>query len=753
MDPKQPSTPAASEAAGVQAAFNLLHPGVQRQLWKIGWTKLRPLQVDAIKRIMQTQHHLVLSAATASGKTEAAFLPILSKIAGEPTGSVRAMYVGPLKALINDQFGRVEDLCEYLDVPVHRWHGDVGASAKANLVKSPGGVLLITPESLESLFINRSPHLRGLFGGLRFVVIDELHSFLDNERGLHLRSLLHRVRRVLDDGQTYRCIGLSATIGDPAVAQQYIEPDCPANVQIVKDHSGQKEIKLRIHGYRFTDPPDEPQADDPEATQENEGPPEEMQRMAGDIIAHCGGHANLIFANAKTDVEEFADLCKQKAAGKGLRAEFLVHHGSLSREIREDTESTMKSGVTATTFCSSTLEMGIDIGSVHMVGQIGAPWSASSLTQRMGRSGRKDGEARILRMYMRCRQPDPDDDIFRKLHLGLVQAIAVTELMLAKWVEPADPATCDLSTMTQQVISVIAETGGIRADRLYERLCTGGAFRAIDKRLFADLLRCLASQDVLEQMAESDLILGLAGERIRKDKSFYAVFQAAEEYAVLHDGRLLGTLECIPQVEEHLVFAGRRWQVVSIDDERMELHVKPAAGWKPPSFKGEGGEIHPKIRQQMREVLVGNKPYVYLDSEAQALLADARHAAAMIHMFDHVLLPLGPQRTAWMTWMGTRIQQTLRAMFKMIAVEAEDDGIALVFAMPAEQVRQAATTCLANVRDPETIAGHIPVRRRRKYDVLLTEELLDTGIARDCLDVGGALAALRSLEHGEESRG
>jgi ATP-dependent Lhr-like helicase len=160
------------------------------------WTNLRPLQVDAIRYLLQTEGDAILSAATASGKTEAAFLPILSKIAAQPRDSVRVIYVGPLKALINDQFGRIEELCNHLDVPVHRWHGDVPASKKAKLVQNPGGVLLITPESLESLFINRSSALRSLFGGLEFVVVDELHSFLDNERGLHLRSLLSRLNGV-----------------------------------------------------------------------------------------------------------------------------------------------------------------------------------------------------------------------------------------------------------------------------------------------------------------------------------------------------------------------------------------------------------------------------------------------------------------------------------------------------------------------------------------------------------------------------
>ena len=206
-------------------AFELLHPGVQRKLWDLQWPALRPLQRDAVRYVLGKPGHVVLSAATAAGKTEAAFLPVLSAIADEPEGAVRAIYVGPLKALINDQFRRVEDLCRHLDVPVHRWHGDVDAGAKKKLVDSPGGVLLITPESLESLFVNRSRFLAKMFAGLRFVVIDELHSFLGNERGLHLRSLLYRLAALTET--PLRIIGLSATLGDSNVAKRYIDIDAP----------------------------------------------------------------------------------------------------------------------------------------------------------------------------------------------------------------------------------------------------------------------------------------------------------------------------------------------------------------------------------------------------------------------------------------------------------------------------------------------------------------------------------------------
>ncbi len=553
---------------GSDDAFYLLHSAIQRQLWDMKWTHLRPLQVQAIQAILSGKDHLILSAATASGKTEAAFLPIISKIADEPKGGIQALYVGPLKALINDQFGRIRDLCGHLEVPVHHWHGDVSATDKKRLIDHPGGVLLITPESLESLFVNRAPYLQKLFGRLKFVVIDELHSFLGNERGLHLRSLLCRLRLVQQAGEIFRLIGLSATIGDLSVAQRYIQLDPSYTSSIISDDTFSSDLKLRLYGYREVPPP------------KDEITTEAFREMTLDLVKHCQGASNLVFANAKVEVEELADLASRLADEQHLRDRFLVHHGSLSAELREEAETVMKSGAPATTFCSSTLEMGIDIGNVKMAGQVGAPWSVASLRQRLGRSGRREGEARILRMYIRCEETDAKSSLFDRLHLELVQAVAVVELLLKNWLEPSELPKCDLSTLTQQIISVIAQTGGIRADRLFDRLCGRGTFYDVEKSLFAILLRQLASRDVIEQMPEGDMILGLRGEQLRKDKGFYAVFETPEDFAVLWNGQRLGSISLAPQVNDHLLLAGRRWQVSQVDYERLEISVQPARGWR-----------------------------------------------------------------------------------------------------------------------------------------------------------------------------
>lgn len=737
MSNDSPAPPEQASKGSVNSAFALLHPGVQRQLWKMGWTQLRQLQVDAIRLVMTTEQPLILSAATASGKTEAAFLPILSCIADEPTGSIRALYVGPLKALINDQFSRIEQLCEHLEVPVYRWHGDVSAAHKTKLVEQPGGVLLITPESLESLFVNRSQHLGRLFDRLQYVVIDELHSFLSDERGLHLRSLLGRLRGVSAGASAFRCIGLSATIGDYSIAQAYLDAHHPDSVQVVLDKSAGKELKLRIHAYIEEPPPEEDQEDD-------DRPSDAVMRMAEDIVTHCGGHANLVFTNAKGDVEEYADLCGRIAASQGLRDQFLVHHGSLSAEIRQDTEQTMKSGAVATTFCSSTLEMGVDIGGVRAIGQVGAPWSVASLKQRLGRSGRRSGEPQIVRMYIRCRRPKPDADLFDRFHLDLVQAIAVTQLMLEHWVEPATPPQWDLSTLTQQVISVVAQTGGIAAAVLYERLCSRGAFSEVDPSSFATLLRQLASKDLIEQMQGGDLILGLAGEHIRRDRGFYAVFPTPREYTILHDGRSLGTMQAIYEAGDHLLFAGRRWRVKEADHERLELHVVPARGWKRPKFGGGTGEIHPRIREKMRDVLLSTAHYAYLDQSGQQVLDQARRTASDAGIGRSRFLPLGQHKCAIFTWTGSRLQQTLALCLQDKGLDVVDEGIGFSCDASEAAARTAwdAAAAAGPSHFPPLDEESLRFLPRRKYDEFLGLPLVEKAYVKGWLDFAGARALL-----------
>jgi ATP-dependent Lhr-like helicase len=711
---------------------------VQKALWGLKWNALNNLQQQAIPKILQSDGHLILSAATASGKTEAAFLPILSAIVADEAYGLSVLYVGPLKALINDQFQRLETLCEHLDIPVHRWHGDISADAKRKFIDHPRGVLLITPESIESLFVNRSEHLPRLFGSLRFVVVDELHAFLDNARGRHLRSLLDRVARL----GSFRIIGLSATIGDTAVAQDWIDRHNPLSVEVVEGENPESELLCRLSAYRI----------DPHHVHDAEGDDEsqpEVLRMAEDIVKRHSGKSNLIFCNAKAQVEELADRVARIAEWMRLPDQILVHHGALSADSRVEVEEIMKSGAVATAFCSSTLEMGIDIGHVEAVGQVGPPFSVAGLKQRAGRSGRKPGTPRILRIYVECEQTDANTSVIDRMHVNLVQSIAMVELIRAKFVESPRPAICDLSTLTQQVISVIAETGGLPAVELYDRLCVRGAFPAIESRLFVELLRSLKAHDIIEQAGDGSIILGLMGEAIRKDKGFYAVFPTPDEFAVLHDGRAIGKIGFMPsehQVNSRFLLARKRWQIIDLDLDGKLVFVKPSRTRKPAVFAtSNSADLDAAIVEKMRQTLLHDDMPEYIDATARTVLASARTAARSAGLLARGLVSLSDRSTAVMLWSGTRVNNTIIAWLRMNGIAVESWGVGLVAATGHEPVRILLQRFVEESPKAAAIVADFPAPTARKYDRFLSDSLRHETYIRDSIDITGGQTVLRDF--------
>jgi ATP-dependent Lhr-like helicase len=771
------------------SAFSLLSEPIQRALWNMHWTALRPIQEQAIPVVLQTEHDLIISARTAAGKTEAAFLPILSAIHENSSASIRAIYVGPLKALINDQFRRLEELAELAQIPVHRWHGDVSANRKQAAAKQPSGVLLITPESLEAMFVNRGSQLAALFHSLSFIVLDELHVMLGTERGLHLRSLLFRLQRCAMS--RIRLVALSATLGDLPRSAAWLRPDAPDQVEILTDESAQKSIKYRIHGY-LQDPhalaEQEAEVDDEGLQQEvrqaaepssapgpvtastvndstgadvGPGSKKEVVRkkakaqtapslpaeMLRDMYEYFHGQKNLIFANAKSLVELCADGLNHLCQQHGNRQEFLVHHGSLSKETREETETLMQGKLPYTAVCSATLELGIDIGSVSAVGQIGSPHSVNSLAQRLGRSGRKDGEPHCMRLFLKSMATAPESPLQDRLYPELIQAIALTELMLQKWFEPPEIDQGDLSTFVQQILSVLAETGGTRAAELFDRLVTNGAFRYVEQSTFVALLRCLGTRDLIEQMPEGDLILGLAGQKIVSHYDFYSAFESATEFRVTNQARLIGTLpsDHVPTQGDHLLLGGVRWQVQDIDRKRREISVEKARGRKAPLFPPSDRTVHPRVREQMREILSSSKEFPYLSEQAAEILSHARETAQKSGALVGRILSVSDQKSLWFPWTGTKGLRTLEAMASLIGIKAHRAGhpvIALDFPLPPSELIKKLKPFLLEPPTALKLAEQMQPKGWRKYDDYLSEDLLNLGLSRGAVDLEHAMQAL-----------
>ena len=472
------------------ASFDRLHPLIRRWIWEQKWEELRDVQDRAILAILDSSDDVVIAASTAAGKTEAAFLPILTTIADRTEKGFSVLYISPLKALINDQFRRLDQLCERMVIDVIRWHGDAPQSAKAKARRNPRGIALITPESIEAMLVRRPGDARTMLSSVDFIVIDELHAFLKGPRGLHLASLLRRIDAFAS--KRARRIGLSATLGDLAVAAQWLNPQLPETVIVVESSSDAPELRLQVRAYM--DPED---IDDPDGLEKEQGKPTALDLIADHLFPTLRGSNNLLFAGSRKRVEAMADRLRRRCEAARVPNEFFPHHGSLSKGLREELEERLKKGDLPTTgVATTTLELGIDIGSVKSVAQIGAPRSLASLRQRLGRSGRRKGAPAVLRIYVRERHLSADSDPLDHLRLEVVRAVAAVRLLIDRFVEPPSVDPSIATVVLHQTLSIIVERGGSRADRLYDAICGAGPLSALRKSDYVELLRSMASSEV-----------------------------------------------------------------------------------------------------------------------------------------------------------------------------------------------------------------------------------------------------------------
>ena len=651
MHPSSSSTPPS-------AAFDLLAEPVRRWIWDKGWGDLRDIQERAIFTLLSGERDLIIAAPTAGGKTEAAFLPLISSVLAAPgEGGFDLVYVAPLKALINDQLGRMEDLCKQTDLPVYPWHGDISQGVKTRARNNPKGVLLITPESLEALFVLRGLQIPSLFMGTRSVIIDELHALLDNERGIHLRSLLSRLELAV--GRQIRRVGLSATLSDMETVREYLRPGNPEAVDLLESGATGAELRVQIRGYTHKEDTEDDSA---------------KREVTKHLFSRLRGEANLVFAGSRQNVEWYADALREMSEKARVPVEFLPHHANLSREHRIELERSLKTRRTITAICTSTLELGIDIGDIECVAQIGPPFSVASLRQRLGRSGRRPGQPAVLRMYAIEREAQVDSHPLDRLHLDLVRSIAMVELLIEGWCEPPAPQALHLSTVCHQVLSVIAERGGVNAVPLYDVLCRTGPFKKVNQAIFVRLLRDLGSPEtaLIEQAPDGTVLLGPQGEKLVEHYSFYAVFQSVEEFRVVAGGRQIGSLPAtnafVPDMT--IIFSGKRWRITQVHSKDRVIEVSEDRTGRPPPFGGNTGQVHDRIIKKMRDVLSGSEIPVYLDGVAARLLEGARSEFLRLKLDSSSICSLGEKSALVATWAGTVKTTTLALRLRSLGYTA-----------------------------------------------------------------------------------
>lgn len=720
------------------ASFHLLDQRIQRWIWKTGWTELRDAQERAIPLILDGRNDVIIAASTASGKTEAAFLPILTRLAEASNVPSLALYVSPLKALINDQWSRLDELAELLEIPVTPWHGDINQQRKARFLRSPSGCLLITPESLEALLLRRGHGLAGLLAGLRYVVVDELHAFMGTERGKQLQSLLHRIERAL--GRRVCRVGLSATLGNMAGAAEYLRPDGRCEVTLVSSDEAGQELKVLVKGLLEKATP-------PTHAKDTRLDSPAKLAVAAHLFQVLRGSSNLVFPNSRSEVEFYSDHLRGLCDDQGVPNEFWPHHGNLSKEIREETESALKHGERpATAICTSTLELGIDIGPVRSVAQVGPPPSVASLRQRLGRSGRRKGEPMVLRAYSVERQLTARSGLSDQLREGLVQTIAMIRLLAAGWYEPVCANKMHGSTLVQQVLSTIAQHGGLRVQQLWELLCGTGPFSPVSKSHLLSLLRKLGEESIIFQDATGLLLLAPNGERITQHYSFYAAFSSDEEFRIVAGVRTLGSIPISRPLASGscLIFAGRRWQVLSVSQQERVIEVQPAGAGAVPGFDGAtGAVVHDRVRAEMRDVLRNKAPIAFLDEVGQSLLQEARENYCRLDLEHNWILQSGGE-TRIVLWRGDCVNDTLLLMLLDQGFEGLNEGICVSLkdtnvGLVSERLRALGGQ---EAIDSVQLAATVENKFREKWDQLLPPDLLNASFASAYLDVNGVKDAL-----------
>ena len=727
--------------------FERYAPFIQDYIYRSGWQALRGVQNAAGEAIFGTEENVLLTASTASGKTEAAFFPILTLLDEDPPHSVGVLYIAPLKALINDQFGRLTELCEEAGIPVTRWHGDVPQTQKRRLLRKPRGILQITPESLESLLINKRMEIPSLFGDLRFVVIDEIHSLLRGDRGMQTFCLIERLSKAA--GCRPRRVGLSATIGDPQAAGRFLAAGSGRATVIPQCEGGREVWRLSMEHFFNTDP----QADEgkpivqalPVLEEPTDTAPKAADPGIGYIFEHTRGKKCLIFSNSREECEAVCQSLRQYCEVNHEPDRFLIHHGNLSASYRESAEEEMKDDGSLLSVCATaTLELGIDIGRLERAFQLDAPFTVSGFLQRMGRTGRR-GEPSEMWFVMREDHPEPRAMLPDMIPWRLIQGIALVQLYIEeRFVEPPRTGRLPYSLLYHQTMSTLASCGEMTPGELASRVLPLSCFHRVTQEDYRVLLRHLLENDHINRTENGGLVVGLTGERIVNNYKFYAVFQENVEYSVRAGSEELGTIVKPPPVGDKIAIAGRVWVVEEVDHKRREVYCALVKGNIPAYFGDVPGDIHTRILERMYTALQEDKTYPYLMRHARCRLEEARDSFRKSGMEGRPLIHLGGHMWALFPWLGSYAFLALERFLKLrcgkrLGLKGMNPSrpYYLQFTMQVgeEEFFQILQEEVEKDFDPLELVYPKEVPVFEKYDEYVPEELVRKGFALGVLDV------------------
>lgn len=721
---------------------------IKEFIYSNSWDNLRDVQIAAAETLFESENNLLLTSSTASGKTEAAFFPILTNIFEAPPSSIGVIYIAPLKSLINDQFFRIEGLLEQTDIAVTHWHGDVAQSKKRKLLDNPQGILQITPESLEAMLINRHNDIKRLFGDLRFIVIDEVHTLAGTDRGNQILCQLSRIESVI--GHSPRRIGLSATVGDPDAVASWLNAGTQRKIDVPLFTGEKNRWRLGMEHFYI-------QNSDFVQTKDKG---EKSSRAAFDCgyeyIYDCAkDQKSLIFSNSREETEYVCATLRQIAKKRGERDIFLIHHGNLSAALREEAERKMKDEeIHAVTCATVTMELGVDIGRLQRILQVNSPHTVSGFLQRLGRSGRR-GQPSEMMMVFREEEPLPNAPLPALIPWELIRGIAIVQLYIEeRFIEPPRKKQAPFSLLFHQTLSVLASFGEMTPRALAEKMLAFPAFKDISKEDYKTLIISMLNLEFLEMTEENGLIVGLAGERLLNSFKFYAVFSDSEDYTVRCESEEIGTITAAPPVGDRFALAGRVWEVTELDMPHKLIFVKGVDGKMEVSWPGKYGEIHTRILERMKQVLVEDTVYPYLHENAAYRLEKARNTARNTGMLNCSLVHLGGYNWCLFPWLGTRSFRTLKRMLLALSAELSISAIEsggsdyITFRME----RGNADTLIKKLKerfgfgyDAQYLVSPKELPMFEKYDEYVPAELLRKAFALDMLDVDEACIRIADI--------
>ena len=724
--------------------FNRLAPFVQDFIYQNKWEELRGIQVAACDVIFDSDDNLLLSSGTASGKTEAAFLPVLTELHNKPSRSVGVMYISPLKALINDQFKRLEQLLLGSNIPVCKWHGDASLSKKNELIKNPEGLLQITPESLESLITNKRGACLQMFSDLRFVIIDEVHQFMRDARGVQLLCVLERLQQLT--GVFPRRIGLSATLGDVSLAQKWLNTGTRRECAAPITDEGKKRVRLHIERFvNYADKRDFEERDGGGNIVNTSANGDIGDREHFDYLFKMTlDKKTIIFANSREEIEFVIANLREIAIKNKSPDVYRVHHGNVSALIRETTEDEMKAeDEKIVTGATVTLELGIDIGSLDQAIQVGAPLSVSSFAQRLGRCGRRGQVPQLLFTFVENLQINASDTL-GPINWEFIRTIAIIELYTKEhWMEPLYPHNHAYNLLYHQTMSYLKSNGELSPAALAQAILSIGCFRNIPQDDYRQLLSWLVETEQLERTERGGMIIGRAGEKVVNSYKFLTVFLAPEYLLVKDENRTIGTVDKVYPVGTHFALAGIAWEVVDVNEKAKVIFVKRVPGISLVDWDVDFDmELHTVLVMKIRNILQCDDDYPYLSDRCGERLSEIRFIARNSGILENLVTPLSDKKFAVFPWVGTRQLFTLHyallhRKIKNKLLWITTVYLEVVFSGTAEELSEIIYDILRSDLNLYDLPLPDKVQVRGKYNEFIPKNLLRKQFIEDYLDFEG----------------